>query len=71
MLRRNRFGKIPRSYISIVRNGISRIKENVMTTRNLWEYWALQKSVVIIYVAWRLSTRGDHCETSRQYRGNL
>jgi hypothetical protein len=71
MLRRNRFGKISRLYIGLVRNGISRIKENVMATGNLREYWALQKGVVIIYVAWRISTHGDHCETSRQYRENL
>jgi len=71
MLRRNKLGKTLKFYLDIVRNGISPFKENVMATRNLREYWALQKGDVDIYLAWRISIHGDHNETSRQYRENL
>lgn len=71
MLRRNKFGKTPKFYLGIVRNGTSPIKENVMATRNLREYWALQKGVVDIHLAWWINIHGDHNETSRQYRENL
>lgn len=71
MLRLNKFGKTSTFYLGFVRNGISPIKENEMATRNLREYWALQKGVVDIYLAWRISIHGDHDETFKQYKKNF